>query len=137
MAKFIFRMPGGTPELTYEGLMEYICKGRSKYGERKIGSTVEVSTFKARGDKPSVRFRLYSTTLAFIGEDFVRFTQNGANDQHMATGYWLDQIARDNHLGYVYRYDNVRYLLGDYDGLSTRSKRPIAGCIFTVGRLAS
>ena len=127
MSEYIFRMPKDTPELTWEGLDAYLKRGRNTY-RRKIGTTV---TLRRWGDE-AIALHLYDTALALLYPDGrVLFAEAGANDRHMATGYWLDLVARDNKLGSVYRDKWVRYLWGRFGDIDSGRKRPIAGQVFT------
>lgn len=101
MSEFIFRMPEGTPEMTYEGLSAYMdSQPEVPYANggyfTEIGSTVTLTAMNPRGG-PRIDVRLYGLLIASIYANQVEFPVH--KDAHMATGEWLGKIVRDNGIG--------------------------------------
>lgn len=107
MNEFIFRMPAGTPEMTYEGLRAYM-DSRSKswfpYANSgrywKVGSTITLTQMNPHSVSqggPHIDVRLYGLLVARVYPDRVEFPVH--KDAHMATTEWLAKIVRDNGIG--------------------------------------
>lgn len=123
---YLFRFPASMPKLTFDGLAVLRQHGTYEWQRHgRIGSTVTVHHEPATETSPErYRFRLYSTSIAWIGKDTVHFGRHG--DHHQATRMWLEQIARDNGLAHgVYR--NHRGVL-EMDG-----GHPVEGHTYPVG----
>lgn len=99
MNDYIFRMPAGTPDLTFAGLaarLREVCDlPRCKACCLAIGTTVRVS--RAGGRRDALDFSLYGTVIARISMGTVYFPETG--DAHLATTEWLSRIVHDNGIG--------------------------------------
>lgn len=115
MQNYIFRMPAGTPPLTYPMLRGLAERARG------IGCTVTLQHYS--DCPPYVQFDLYRTTLARIYPDHVEFAEHG--DQHKATTAWLTKIVQDNGIGsQCYHERFVLYAYGSNSG------KPLEGATF-------
>jgi hypothetical protein len=91
---YIFRIPGDTPELTFEDLSAWMG-GRT---QRQVGTTVTITYEPPDGSCPAVFwFRLYDLELAGIFAHCVEFTAH--DDPHLATAAWISRIVYDNAIG--------------------------------------
>ena len=100
MNDYIFRMPEGTPKLTFEALsaqLDALCdRPRCTPCTLAVGTTVTICWHgAARGH--AVAFQLYGLGIAVISQKLVQFPVTG--DAHIATTGWLAKIIRDNGLG--------------------------------------
>jgi hypothetical protein len=126
---YVFRMPEGTPDLTYKGLDAYLGATRTK----GVGATVRLLRYDDPDEGALIMIRLYATTIAVLYADGrVHFTREGAQDQHLTTGQWLNKVAHDNNLGYLFRDNWVRYLYPRRHDIDVgRARVPVAGQTFT------
>jgi hypothetical protein len=90
MGEYRFRIPENCPELSAEGLSEWL----GKRSHRKIGRTV---TIRPGAMRETFYFVLYEAVIAEIGPEQVYFPVTG--DAHQATTAWLSRIVHDNGLG--------------------------------------
>jgi hypothetical protein len=105
MNEFIFRMPAGTPEMTYEGLSAYMrSQPEVPYANdscfTEIGSTVTLTKMNSHSVShggPHIDVRLYGLLIARVYSYKVEFPVH--KDAHMATTEWLAKIVRDNGIG--------------------------------------
>lgn len=96
---YIFRLPAKAYEvpLTFEGISDYIRKGRNET-RRMLGTTVELRAgFKSEAFADVAVVRLYSTDLAYINKDGSIEILEAVNCHgSQATTRWLQKILNDN-----------------------------------------
>ena len=96
MSNFIFKIPAGTPDLTFEDLDAWLGRASA----RAIGTTVVIYR-----NPDAITIELYGLIIAELYESPKRRVVFGSTDDaHLATTEWLGKIIRDNCIGSsVYR----------------------------------
>lgn len=97
---YIFRAPARSYDVkfTFEGISDYIRKGRSPFRRRMLGQTLELR-FGARGsDSAGVAVvRLYDTDLAYLNRDgSIEILEAINYHGSQATTYWVQKVLSDN-----------------------------------------
>lgn len=89
-----YTVPAATPPMTFDGIWDYVCKGRH-LGMRKVGTVVELHIYAF-----SVEVRLYGTTIAIMFNNGQVYFPSYIDDywDKQTTKAWLERIALDNGL---------------------------------------
>lgn len=104
---YIFRAPAASYDLklTFEGISDYVRKGRSAT-RRKLGTTIELRAgLLADAFKDVAVVRLYDTDIAYVNRDgSIEILEAVNYHGSQATTYWIQKVISDNGApGYVAR----------------------------------
>lgn len=110
---YIFRPPARSYDVkfTFEGLQDYINRGRSG-SFRMLGTTLELRTgFSNETEEPvSVVLRLYQTDIAYIRKGGIVEVMETVNFHgSQATTYWLQKAISDNGAPGLVGRENGKY----------------------------
>lgn len=94
MSGYIFTPPAAAYDLklTYDGIDEYIQKGRNE-GFRKVGTTVELTHWHAG----RINVILYGTIIAtLLSNGTVAISEQIDSYPRQATTWWVQKVLSDN-----------------------------------------
>ena len=96
---YIFRPPAKSYDLklTFEGISEYVRKGRNDT-RRMLGTTISLrSGFKSEAFSDVAVVRLYDTDIAYVNRDgSIEILEAVNSHGSQATTYWIQKVLRDN-----------------------------------------
>lgn len=126
---YIFRPPARSydEKLTFEGISDYIRKGRNKT-RRMLGTTLELRAgFRSEHFADVAVVRLYQTDIAYVNRDGSIEIMEAVNSHgSQATTYWLQKVLQDNGApGLVARDKGTYYFAGmKWDGKAWIERYP-------------